>query len=176
MFFDLFLHKSNLMKWYTLGIFFFTITSLFGQAKTIPSIEIKTMDGKLISTDSITNNGKPIILSFWATWCKPCIKELSTFAENYDDWVEETGVKLFAISIDDQRSFASVKATVNGKGWPFTVYCDPNGDLKRALNVVNVPHTFILDGNRQIFWQHSSFAEGSEEELIEQVKKIATKP
>ncbi|MCX7697773.1 MAG: TlpA family protein disulfide reductase [Bacteroidales bacterium] len=142
---------------------------------SLPKIELKTMDGKIISTDSIQNNGKPIIMSFWATWCKPCIKELNIFAEHYDEWVEETGVKLFAINVDDQRTFASVKTLVNGKAWPFIVYCDPNGEFKRAMNVVNIPHTFILDGERKIVWQHSTFAEGAEEEVIEVVRNLVKK-
>jgi peroxiredoxin len=162
------------MKWNIIWLLLLGF-SIFGQSGSIPTVEIKTMDGKIISTDSITNEGKPIIISFWATYCKPCIKELTTFAEHYDEWVEETGVKLFAISVDDQRTLSSVKPLVNGKAWPFTVYCDPNGDFKRAMNVVNVPHTFVLDGNRQIVWQHSTFAEGSEDELIEQVRKVAKK-
>lgn len=141
----------------------------------IPKMELRTMDGKTITTDSITNGERPIIMSFWATWCKPCIKELNTFAEHYDEWVEETGVKLFAINVDDQRTFASVKTLVNGKGWPFVVYCDPNGEFKRAMNVVNIPHTFVLDGERKVVWQHSTFAEGSEEEVIQVVKNLIKK-
>ena len=139
----------------------------------LPAVQVKTLDGKNLNTADISNDGKPIIVSFWALWCKPCIKELTTISEVYPDWVKETGVKLFAVSIDDARSSARVQPTVEGKGWDYTVLLDQNGDFKRAMNVTVIPHTFLLNGKGEIVWQHTSFAEGSELELIELVKKLA---
>ncbi len=138
----------------------------------LPDIDIKTLDGKTVSTSVIQNDGKPIILSFWATWCKPCLREMNTIKDVYEEWQEETGVKLVAVSIDDARSTSRVKPLVDGSDWEYEIYLDPNSDFKRAMNVGNIPHTFILNGNREIVWQHTSFTEGSEEELIEVVKKI----
>ena len=146
--------------------------SLFAQNK-IPATEIKTLDGKIINTSTFKNDGKPIIISFWATWCKPCIKELKNIAEVYEDWQDETGVKLIAISVDDSRSMNRVAPFVNGRGWEYEVYLDPNNDFKRAMNVNNVPHVFLIDGNGKIVWQHTSYAEGDEEELYELVQKLA---
>jgi len=114
-----------------------------------------------------------MIISFWATWCKPCVNELSAIAENYEAWQKETGVKLIAISIDDSRSMSRVAPFVNGKDWTYEVFCDPNGDFKRAMGVVNVPHTFLIDGKGNIVWQHTVFAEGDELKLYEIVKKVA---
>ena len=141
-------------------------------AQDIPSVEIKTLTGKTFNTTTIKNNGKPMVISFWATWCKPCVKELSAIHENYIDWQEETGVKVIAISTDDSRSMSRVAPFVNAKGWDFEVYCDPNGEFKRAMNVANVPHTFLLDGNGKIVWQHTSYIDGDEEELFKKIKEI----
>ena len=139
----------------------------------IPKIQLENLKGKsVLSTDLIKNNNKPVILSFWATWCKPCIKELNVYNENYIDWKDETGVKLIAISIDDTRSIARVAPFVNGRGWDFEVYLDKNSDFKRALNIINVPHTILLDGTGKIVWQHNSFAEGDEIELYELLIKL----
>lgn len=138
----------------------------------LPSIEIKTMEGESFNTSDITNDGKPIIMTFWATWCKPCIKEHDAINDEYDDWVEETGVKMYAISIDNVRSSKKVLPFVNGKAWEFDVLLDENSDLKRAMNVNVPPHTFILDGEGQIVWQHVGYLDGDEEEYIETVKKI----
>jgi len=148
----------------------------FSQEKIhkLPSVDIKTLDGKTFNTASITNNGKPVIISFWATWCKPCVKELNAIAEEYEQWQKETGVKIIAISIDDSRNTAKVSPFVNGEGWEFEVYLDPNGDFKRAMNVNNVPHTFLLNGNKEIVWQHNSYSDGDEKELLEEVKKLKT--
>jgi cytochrome c biogenesis protein CcmG, thiol:disulfide interchange protein DsbE len=139
----------------------------------IPAIDVKNLDGEVFNTSEISNDGKPVIISFWALWCKPCIRELTTIADVYDDWIDETGVKLYAISIDDARSSAKVMPTVNGKSWDYEVLLDQNSDFKRAMNVNMIPHTFILNGDGEIVWQHTSFAEGGEIEMFDILKKVA---
>jgi thiol-disulfide isomerase/thioredoxin len=140
--------------------------------KMLPSIDIKDVSGNPYNTSKIINDGNPIIISFWATWCKPCIKELTAMSEVYSDWQEETGVKIYAVSIDDARSSTQVKPLVNGKNWDYTVLLDPNGDFKRAMNVGPIPHTFLINGKGEIVWQHTSFSEGGELDLIKLVRKI----
>jgi cytochrome c biogenesis protein CcmG/thiol:disulfide interchange protein DsbE len=137
----------------------------------LPSAVVKSLDGESIDTKEFDNEGNVIIISFWATWCKPCVLELNTIAEHYEDWQEETSVKLIAISIDDARNTAKVAPFVNGKDWDYEVYLDPNGDFKRVMNVNTVPHTFVLNGDKQVVWSHNAYAPGDEEHLYEIVKE-----
>lgn len=141
--------------------------------QTIPAVDIKTLNGEVFNTAGINNEGKPIIISFFALWCKPCLRELTAINDVYQDWQEETGVKLVAISIDDARSTANVKPTVDGNGWEYEFYLDVNGDFKRAMGVNMIPHIFILDKDKKVVYQHTSYAEGGEHELYEIVKKVA---
>jgi len=143
------------------------------QNRALPAIDVKTLDGSLINIQKIENNGKPIVINFWATWCKPCKKELNNIAEVYEDWQEQTGVKIIAISIDDSRSTHKVLPFVNASDWDYEIYLDPNGDLKRAMGVGNVvPHTFLLNSNNEIVWQHKGYIDGDENALFEEIKKI----
>jgi thiol-disulfide isomerase/thioredoxin len=141
--------------------------------KTVPNVDVKDINGNIFNTSGIQNDGKPIIIDFWATWCKPCVRELSAINDVWDDWVKETGVKMYAVSVDDPRSTNQVKPYVDGKGWPYTILLDPNSDLKRAMGVGPIPMTFVLNGKGEIVWSHTTFAEGNENDLIEVVRKVA---
>lgn len=140
----------------------------------LPAVDIQDINGKPFNTADIQNDGKPIIVSLWATWCKPCIAELLAISDEYEDWVEETGVKLYAVSIDDAKTSARVAPFVNGKGWDYTVLLDVNSDFKRAMNVNDVPYMCILNGKGEIVWQHTSYAPGSEHEVYEVLKNLAS--
>ena len=151
----------------------FSASMSIAQNRTLPSVEVKTLEGDVVNMQKVENKGNPIVISFWATWCKPCKKELNNIAEVYEDWQDETGVKLIAISIDDSRNMHKVAPYVNSSDWDYEVYLDPNGDLKRAMGVSTVPHTFLLNGKNEIVWDHRGYMEGDEDELLEEIEKIA---
>jgi peroxiredoxin len=142
------------------------------QNRTLPSVDVETLDGSSINITALENDGKPIVISFWFLQCKPCIKELNAIAEVYEEWQIETGVKLVAVSIDNARSKAKVAPYVNASDWDYEVYLDPNGDLKRAMGVNMAPHTFLLNSKKEIIWQHKGYIDGDEDELFEQIKKL----
>lgn len=154
------------------GMCVFTFTATAQDANSLPSADVENLEGETINTQSFSNDGKPIVISFWATWCKPCIKELSNIHEVYEDWQDETGVKVIAISIDDARNASLVSPIVNGKSWEYEIYIDKNSDFKRAMNVINIPHTFLIDGEGKIVYQHTSYAVGDEEELYERILEL----
>ena len=142
------------------------------ELKQLPSVQLKDMNGKSVNTSDLGFDG-PVVISFWATWCSPCKRELNTIHELYTDWQEETGVNLVAVSIDDQKTMNSVPVYVNGKGWDYLVLMDSNGDFKRAMGVNNVPHTFLVDSKGNIVYSHNNYAPGDEDKLYEEIKKLA---
>lgn len=138
----------------------------------LPSVTLKTIDGTTVRTDTLRNGGKPFIIDFFATWCKPCNRELKAINEVYDDWVSETGVKLYAVSIDQAQNINKVKPMVDEYGWEYKVLLDPNGDFKRSLGIQMIPYTIVVDGHGNIVYQHNGYTDGAENELIEQVRKL----
>ena len=90
----------------------------------------------------------------------------------YADWQEETGVKVYIVSIDQAQNINKVKPLVDGEGWEYEVLLDPNGDFRRAMGVQTIPHVFIIDGKGKIAESRSGYTDGSEEHLIEKVREL----
>lgn len=138
----------------------------------IPSVQLKDMDGNSVNTAELSNDGKPFVITFWATWCKPCQRELKAIHEQYADWQDETGMKVVVVSIDQAQDEQKVKPFINGKGWEYEVILDPNGEFKRQMGVSNPPHLFIVDGEGNIVWNHQGYTDGGEEEIIEKIREL----
>lgn len=138
----------------------------------VPSFQLKDINGKTIDTATLSNDGKPFIISFFATWCHPCLRELSNVAEVYEDWQDETGVKLIAVSIDNTQNANKVKPLVDSKGFEYDVLLDVNSDLARSLGVQNIPHVFLFDGEGKLVYNHIGYKDGDENTLYEHVKEL----
>lgn len=152
---------------------------LFAAAQNVsaqlPSYKLKTTDGKTIDTATLSNDGKPFIIDFFATWCKPCNRELSAISEVYEDWQAETGVKLFAVSIDKAQNANKVKPLVDQNGWPYEVLLDVNSDFRKSFGGEMIPFVVICDGNGKIVYKHNGYTEGAEQEIIAKVKELTSK-
>ncbi len=142
------------------------------QVSSLPSVTLKDLDGKDVNTADLSNDGKPVLICFWATWCSPCKKELNTYADYYEEWQKETGVKIYAVSIDDQRTVNSVKPYVNSVSWEYEILSDVNKTFSQAMGVNSPPHTFLLNGKGEIVWQHVGYTPGDEEEVREHLLKL----
>lgn len=162
------------MKRFFVLLVFLTTAVVFGQNDALPNIQLKNLDGKTINMSDYNKEDVPVIVSFWATWCGPCLKELAAIHDVYEDWQEETGVKLVAVSIDDAKTVKRVKTLVNGKGWDYEVLYDDNHELKRVMNVVNVPFTLVVYKGK-IVYKHTSYTPGVEKELFNKVKALVGK-
>ena len=138
----------------------------------LPTVSLKDINGNSVNTAELNNDGKPFIIDFFATWCKPCNRELDAIAEVYDEWREETGVKIFAVSIDVAQNINKVMPLVDNHGWEYDVLLDPNSDFKRALGIQMIPYVLIVDGKGNIVYKHNGYTDGAEQELIEKVREL----
>lgn len=160
------------MRKFLVSLFFAVICATRVMNAQLPSVTLKDINGKTVQTDTLSNGGKPFIIDFFATWCKPCNRELTAISEVYEDWVAETGVKLFAVSIDQAQNINKVRPLVDQHGWPYEVLLDPNGDFKRALGIQMIPYVIVCDGKGNIVYKHNGYTEGAEAELIEKVREL----
>ena len=146
------------------------ISSLTYCQKNFPNITFDNIDGTKLNLNELSTNNV-LLLSFWATWCNPCIDELDTFNTMQDTLKEVYNTKHIAISIDDSRSYSRVVPMVNGKNWDFTVAIDKNQKSKRMLNILAIPHTIIVYKNK-IIYEHTGFITGDENLIINKLKVL----
>ncbi|MCT4615493.1 MAG: TlpA family protein disulfide reductase [Marinifilaceae bacterium] len=143
---------------------------IFAQKK-LPELNLLDLKNSKHEIKKIVQNDGPVAISFWATWCKPCLNELNAINENIEEMREDFNFKMIAVSIDDSRSINKIKSTIRTYDWDFDVYIDINQKLKRALAINSIPHLILLNNKGEIIWEHSSYSPGSEEELFEKVKE-----
>lgn len=146
-------------------------------AAQVPSVTVENSKGESFDTSVLLEEGTPMIISFWSTSCKPCIRELDAVYESLPDWLDEVDFRVVAVSTDDNRLLAKAKSFAEGRGWgeDFTLLFDKNQDFMRAMNVSVVPHVFVVDSKGKIVFSHTSYVQGGEVELFEAVKKASRK-
>ena len=164
-------------KLMTLLLMALMVTGLYAQTKSdLPNVTIKNLDGRNVNIATLSNGGKPFILTFWDIHCRSCMVEHKTLNDLYEDWQDETGVKIFSINTDDSRETSNIKPFVRSKNWDFEFLLDVNKELDRAMNVNNVhPHTFLFDGKGKLVYHHQGFNPGDEEELYNEILKVVKK-
>lgn len=165
------------MKKLLLGIvlLFTSLATTFAQGSELPSTQIIDAKGKKVPFNSVFEPGKVTLVSFWATWCIPCIKEIKNIRKHLPEWQKETEFNYVAVSIDDSRSSTQAKSYAKSQGWEFPNYLDPNSDLKRSLNFENVPFTIIVGKDGKIAYMHSGYEEGGELLIYEKIKELSAK-
>lgn len=158
-----------IMKRYITAILLALLAATAGAQ--LPKLTLKNIDGKDVALQSLSAEGKPLVVAFFATWCKPCLRELNAIHEVYDQWQEETDVKLVAVSIDEGANTHKVRPLAKSLDWKYEVLLDSNSDLKRALQVTLIPTVIVLNTKGEITYRHSGYTEGSETEILEQIRK-----
>lgn len=143
-------------------------------AAQVPSVTVETVKGESFDTADLLEEGKPMIISFWSTSCKPCIHELDAIYDALPDWQEEVDFNVVAVSVDNSRLLSKAKSFTQGRGWgeDFILLFDKNEDFKRAMNVSMVPHVFVVDKKGKVVFSHTSYVQGGEAELLEALKKL----
>ena len=144
-------------------VFIFTLS--VNAQENVPNVSLKTISGKSVQSADIINDDGFSIISFWATWCIPCINELDAINDLYDSWNKSYNIKVLAISTDDARSKKRVRPMVSGKNWAFNVYSDTNQEFKRSLNVSGIPHT-IVTYKSEIIHRRIGYSPGEEKDLL----------
>ena len=171
---DICVNNRNLLNMRTLLLGIALFVSAIAAAQ-VPSVIVENAKGESFNTKTLLDAGTPMIVSFWSTSCKPCIRELDAVYDALPDWLEEVKFRVVAVSTDDSRLMAKAKSFAQGRGWgeDYVLLFDKNQDFMRAMNVSVVPHVFVMDGTGKVVYSHTSYVPGNELELFEAIKKCS---
>lgn len=138
-------------------------------AKQPALFELKTLDGDVYKlADDLGRH--VIILDFWATWCKPCLRELPHINKIYEEYKDQ-GLKVYAVSIDTAASKSKVKPTIRRYKFDLPVLLDVDNEVIRKFSPNrNVPYLVVIGADKEIVREFSGYKPG-DEKLVEKVVK-----
>jgi peroxiredoxin len=165
-----------MIRAFLLILVFAFVSNLFSQQEDLkagrqaPNFKLENIDKKYIELKKETGDA-PILLSFWATWCKPCVEELAEFSKIYEEY-KPKGFKMFAIATDNEKSVAKVKPLIKSKGYNFPVLLDTNQEAARIYYATPIPYTVLLDKNGNIVYTHRGYVKGDELQLKQKLDQL----
>ncbi len=166
-------------KLFLLPVFILFAVTIFAQeqseqtGRSAPDFKLENVQGDYVSLKDELGGG-PVLLSFWATWCKPCIEEMTKYKDIYSIY-KDKGLKVLAISIDDERTVAKVKPFVRSKNYPFPVLLDTNSDVARKYYAQNIPYSVLLDKSGNIIYTHLGYMKGDELKMKNKIDELINK-
>jgi len=134
-----------------------------GADKKAPEFTLPNLDGDDVTLSELLEDG-PVIVDFWATWCKPCIKAFPDLQELFDKY-RNCGLKVLAISIDGPKSMSRVGSLIKSKGNTFEVLLDPGQKVARKFHVTSVPRTVLVNTDGTIAYAVTGYRPKNHEEL-----------
>ncbi len=136
----------------------------------VESFSLRNLDGDLVSSDEFIGKG-PVLLDFWATWCKPCLKNLPKLEKIYQEYAEK-GLTVLAINEDGTRSLSKVEPLVNSLGLTFPVLIDEDREIMRLYDVNGLPTSILIDKNKQIVLTLRGYRPGDEQDLKQKLDEL----
>lgn len=116
----------------------------------------------------------PLLIDFWATWCKPCLMAMPELEELYKE-LHESGLQILGINEDGPRNASKVKPFVRSHGYSFPIVLDLNRDAQRRLNALTLPTTLLLDSEGTVVHVSSGYRKGEIAKLRGQIEAMLAK-
>jgi len=151
----------------------FSVVIIFADSADLPDapdFTLEDIDGNTVCLDSLLTKG-PVFMTFWALWCKMCIKELDALKPYFDEF-DSLGVNLLAISQDKARSVPKVKPYALSHKWKYVVVLDPDNIMRDLYHVQAMPTSFIINQDKKIVFTHMGYKPGDEEIIIEKMRDL----
>ncbi len=144
--------------------------SHLGLSKTAPDFTLKDLDGNKVKLSDQLQKG-PVLIDFWATYCKSCLHEmplLNEIGKKYRD----NGLQILAISTDSPKSAAKVRPYIKSSNYDFIVLLDNKQEVRRLFGGTATPYTVLISASGEIVYTHLGYIPGDEVEIEAKVAQL----
>ncbi len=155
-----------------LTLLVFLLASSAESADIAPDFNLKTPEGKRLHLQAMLEEG-PVLLDFWATWCKPCLKGMPKIQSIYETY-RERGLAVVGVNEDGPRGQAKVKPFVRARKITFPIALDSDGRLMKRIRAVTLPTTILIDRDGEIVLRQSGYSPEGEQALIDAIESLLT--
>jgi thiol-disulfide isomerase/thioredoxin len=138
------------------------------------SLMLRDLEGKRVYVDSLLAKG-PLVMNFWATWCRPCRTEMPHLEKIYKELGPE-GAQFATISVDNRRSKKAVTSYLEKYEITIPAYRDPWATLARKFQVAAIPTTVVLDRDGEIYHLSKGYRPGDEIVLKKKIEALLEAP
>lgn len=135
-----------------------------------PDFNLRSPTGERIHLKTLLKEG-PVLLDFWATWCKPCIKAMPKLQEIHKKY-EDRGLTVVGVNEDGPRGQSKVKPFLRARKLTFPVALDLDGAVQKRMRVTAMPTTILIDSDGMVVFRQAGFAKGQEGALIEAIEAV----
>ena len=135
-----------------------------------PDFTLKNMKGETVNLYEVLKEG-PVLIDFWALWCKPCLHALPGTDEISKKYAPK-GVTVLTVNTDSPRSTAKVRSYVKSKKFSFEVLLDPNSDMMRLYRFRSIPQLFLVNTDHTIAYSKLGYSPGHEKTVITEIDKV----
>lgn len=146
-------------------------SSLFAANKA-PDFTLKKLSGGNFNLKENLKKG-PILIDFWATWCKPCLKALPEVQRFHEKYAEK-GLQVVTISTDNAKSKGKVIPFVKGARYSFEVLLDTDQQVRKLFGGSVIPLSVLIDTDGEIVYHHIGYKPGDEKLLEAEIVKTLT--
>lgn len=149
---------------------FFITFSLNLTAQSFGS-SFRTVDGNELSLEEVGKTTELVVIDFWATWCKPCIKSIPKLVALSEKYPKQS-VRFVGINIDSPRNLSKVRPFAESLGISYPIILDSEQTLYEEYLVGAVPTLIVLSADGEVLYTHEGYAIGDEKIIEEEINQL----
>lgn len=148
-----------------------TVATTPASATTAPDFTLAAPDGKQVRLSKLLENG-PVLLDFWATWCKPCIKGMPKLNEIHEKY-KNKGLTIVGVNEDGPRGQNRIRPFLRGRNITFQIAIDSDGSVMKRMQVRALPTTILIAPDGEIVLRQAGLSDPAP--LIEAIEMLLPK-